>query len=122
MSRVNRVVPALFLSVNRLKTLCYGCHKAVPTCEIGEIPNGYYPSIVKDNSALLRSPGRVNASALCRGLAYALPEQWYAAVLCTGKGLAPFHCLRQLSPSCFDQFFIFAYMVEVGNLPNRVLT
>ena len=64
MSRVNRVVPALFLSVNRLKTLCYGYLKAVPMGEIGEIPNGYYPSIVKDNSALLRSPGWVNARAL----------------------------------------------------------
>jgi len=108
MSRVNRVVPALFLSIKRMKIMCYGYDIAILTGEIGGMSNGYYPSIVKDNSALLRSPGWVNASALCRGLAYALSEQWYAAVLCIGKGLAPFRCLRQLSPSYFDRIYIFA--------------
>ncbi len=79
-------------------------------------------NLFRRNSALLRSPGWVNASALCRGLAYALSEQWCAAVLCTGKGLTPFRCLWQLSPTSFDCVFVFAYMVEAGNYPCHVFT
>ena len=87
------------------------------------MPNGYSPSIVKDNSALLRSPGGVNESALLQRAGIRIVRTMVCCGALHRKRGIPLSLPSAAIPIMLrpDIYFL-AHTVGAGNLPGLVHT